>query len=373
MDSNLFDKLITNGYSVEDALFAICDCTSISVCGNYEKSTCLYLLLSIYRTAGYSVYLYDSQTVSKVREDFQAQGNFDIIIVKLSYETLKKGLHNNAQFSIITNIIPYPIEKGTAYYDLINIFAESYIHQKTSDCLILNHDYHFLHSVLPKIPGTLLEFSPRQKITEGIGVHNKKIYCCHSQTSSVIMDTTDFILPGIRKKDGYLSAICAAYPFVDTNILCKAVREFRGAPNHYELVRELYFVKYYNNAASYLPSHTVQSFQPYTKKVILITGSSLTDFSYSSLAMEIIAFIKILIVYGESAEKIIFETKKAAFYDSNEIQIYKVDSIQDAVKQARQSSSSNDIVIFSPCGGDGSAASIAGLGEEFRKSVNALK
>ena len=77
---------------------------------------------------------------------------------------------------------------------------------------------------------------------------------------------------------------------------------------------------------------------------------------------------------GQTADKIEESVKNSRLYSKGGIQIFKVNSMEEAVKTASAHTIPNDIVVLSPaCASFGMYRNFEERGKHFKKIVNQIK
>ena len=127
---------------------------------------------------------------------------------------------------------------------------------------------------------------------------------------------------------------------------------FRGVEHRLELVKETKNrIKWYNDSASSSPTRTIVALNAFpTKNVILIAGGYDKNLEDEPLAKPIINSCKSLILIGQTANKIksAVENEQILKAGIKNLDIYKCDSLNEAVTLAENIATKGDIVLFSP-------------------------
>ena len=96
------------------------------------------------------------------------------------------------------------------------------------------------------------------------------------------------------------------------------------------------------------PASVTAGLNAFDKKMIVIAGGSDKKLDYNELSEEINKHIKVLILMGETADKIELATKSHQNYNPDNIKIIRVSSMEEAVKTAQNNATHGDIVSLSP-------------------------
>ncbi len=110
----------------------------------------------------------------------------------------------------------------------------------------------------------------------------------------------------------------------------------------------------------------------FPQKVILIAGGYDKHIPFTELASEVIEHVKLLILCGNTAEKIRSAVLECQGY-AGAPEIILCDSIEDAVSTAAARAERGDVVTLSPaCAAFDSFPNFMVRGETYKRLVNAL-
>jgi len=162
------------------------------------------------------------------------------------------------------------------------------------------------------------------------------------------MRQEDILIPGLHNVENYMAALCAVEEYASPDDVLAVARTFGGVEHRIELVRELDGVRYYNDSIASSPSRTIAGLHAFDQKVILIAGGYDKQIPFDVLGPEITAHVKRLILCGATAEKIKQAVLNAPDYKDGFPELVVVNTLQEAVFDARDHASSGDIVTLSP-------------------------
>ena len=161
---------------------------------------------------------------------------------------------------------------------------------------------------------------------------------------------------------------------VDAESIRKVAKEFSGVQHRMELVRELGEVKYYNDSIGTSPTRTISgTLSVYPDKIILLAGGYDKHLPFEELGKAIVEKVKLLILMGQTADKIEESVKAAPEYQPGHPEILRVSGMEEAVLAAYEAAKSGDIVSLSPaCASFDQYTSFEVRGYHFKQLVNAL-
>ena len=152
----------------------------------------------------------------------------------------------------------------------------------------------------------------------------------------------------------------------------KVAREFGGVEHRIEFVREVSGVKYYNDSIASSPSRTIAGLKAFDRKVILIAGGYDKQIPFEPMIPYIIDKVKLLLLCGNTAEKIEQCLKNYEGYKGTP-RVIRVENVQEAVLTADKEAKSGDIVTLSPaCASFDAYPNFAARGNHFKEVVNSL-
>jgi len=163
------------------------------------------------------------------------------------------------------------------------------------------------------------------------------------------------------------SAIMCRLMGVPADTIRKVLYEFSGLPFRLEFLGEWKGVKVFNDSKSTTVNALKVALRNMPdKKVILIAGGRDKGGDFESLYHLVAQKVKIAILIGEAKDKI-FQAWKGA------VKIEMADSLETAVKMAKDFSQSGDVILFSPaCASFDMFRDYVERGEKFKELVYSL-
>jgi len=161
---------------------------------------------------------------------------------------------------------------------------------------------------------------------------------------------------------------------VPDEVIRDFARTFGGVEHRIELVRELDGVRYYNDSIASSPSRTIAGLRSFAQKVILIAGGYDKHIPYDMLGPEIAKSVKVLLLTGDTSEKIKAATLAAPGYEAGGPDIYDCADLEAAGARAWALAVPGDVVILSPASASFDRfKNFEERGKAFKNYVNALK
>ena len=333
----------------------------IGVTGSDGKTTTTTLINLILEANGYKTFLGGNIGIplfTKIN-DMKSE---DFVVLELSSFQLM-GMDVSPSISVITNITPNHLDKHRDMDEYI--MSKCNIFKFNGDILVLNQDNDITKCL--KSDREIRYFS-RMHETNCFYTLNKKIYF----KDKVILDCNELKLRGIHNYENICAALSAIYDFIDLDKSIEVIKNFSGVEHRLEFVREIDGVKWYNDSVSSSPTRTIAGINSYDDDIVLIAGGYDKNLDYSPIAMPILKKVKHLILFGSTSDKIYdaVMNKKT----TEDIKIYREKTLYDVVNRARQVSTPNSVVLFSPASASFDMfKNFADRGNQFKELVTKLK
>ena len=221
--------------------------------------------------------------------------------------------------------------------------------------IVLNHDYLFLRSVLPK---RCTEFNVRlyslnTEITgDGVCLTGDRVVTLKAGgVERPLLPAEDLLLQGERNLGIYLAAVSAVGPAAGTDVIARELRAFRGDRKHFSCYPLERGVRLYVQLNTGLPSMAEAAFVGFERRLVIVTGNFAEqpdDVSYQGLALMISAYARKLVLFGPDRDILEYAVRKVGVGKSWELPIVKKETADAAVRYAVNSAYPGEWVMFSP-------------------------
>ena len=270
---------------------------------------------------------------------------------------------------ICTNLAPNHLDMHKDMQEYIDAKKNIFLYQSSDGILILNRENEITYEFKEEAKGIVKIFSSKREIIDGSYYKDGVLYL----EGKEVCKKDNIIIKGMHNVENYLAAFLATKDDVSLETMKKVAETFKGVEHRCELVREIEGVKYYNDSIASSPTRTLAGLKAFDEKVILIAGGYDKHIPFEPLAYEGYHYIKELILLGATKEKI-----KAVFDKLDEekgvkVNIKTAESLEAAVKIAKETSRAGDIVTLSPaCASFDMYPNFMVRGNEFKDIVNGL-
>jgi UDP-N-acetylmuramoylalanine--D-glutamate ligase len=354
--------------------FKLCPNSIIGVTGTRGKTTTSSLIYEILKTAGKNPTKVGIGQVSVLDRLNELQDDSIVVFELSSWRLSALGHHKlSPKVSVVTNIYPdhlnYYGSMGEYVADKKNIF----LNQSPADTCVLNWDNEVVRGFEKEIKAKIIKVSTEENpIGSAVFLHDGVVVARDEVNEKDILNIAEIKMKGVHNLANILEAVAVAHWMgIDDASITKAITEFSGLPHRLEFVKEIQGVKYYNDTAATSPEGAIAGINSFAEKIVLVAGGSDKNLDMNKLAKEIIEKVKaVVFLQGVATDKII--SAMQAQGDNRDFVI--VDSMSEAVTEARKLASVGDVILLSP----GSASFGLFLnefdrGDKFKLAVNKLK
>lgn len=297
----------------------------------------------------------------------------DIAVVELSSFQLL-SMRQSPDVCAITNITPNHLNVHGTMEEYISAKCNILAHQNAFSRAVLSYDNETTRNLNSLVRGKLAYFSRFDKPYNGSFLNENGILCYNDYGKvTEIMDMHDIKIPGMHNVENYLTAIAVTWGEVSLDTVRKVAKEFGGVEHRIEFVREINGAKYYNNSIASSPTRVLACLNSFDEKQIMIQGGSDKGISFEPMADAICEKVKVLILMGETKEKIRDAVMSSKKYNPENTKIFIVKDMQEAVQTAYKYAEKGDIVSLSPaCASFDMYRMFEDRGRHFKQLVNEL-
>jgi len=275
----------------------------------------------------------------------------DWIVLELSSFQLE-DLHISPHVAVITNFTPEHLSAADPnnpnYHKNLNHYWASKLNiarfQKKNDSLIAN--INLKDRIFKARPNSkTLFFSKSNLASRLVGEHNKENIAA--------------------------AVIAVRLAKINKRSIKNAVLKFKGLEHRLEFVRAVNGVKYYNDTFATTPESAITALNSFASPIILIAGGSEKGSDFRQLAKKIKSKAKLVVlIIGDATPRIKKELLKINYPKDK---IFGVSGMAAAVKKARESARSGDIVLLSPaCASFGIFKNYKERGKQFKDEVKKI-
>ena len=329
-----------------ELLMKMCPCKIIGVTGSDGKTTTTTLISEIIKAGGYRCHLGGNIGIPLFTKLDEIMPE-DVVVLELSSFQLM-GMEISPDIAVMTNITPNHLNVHKDYEEYIEAKKNIFKFQNENGILITNYDNEITREASLEAKGKVIYFSRKTKLDRGYIVDIDAIKQCDEKIRKHLIYFKDITIRGMHNYENIAAALAATETLVDKDIAIKVCRDFKGVAHRIEFVKEIEGVKWYNDSASTTPSRAISALNAFDEGIVMIAGGADKNLDYSPVAKVIVQKVKVLILMGETAEKIFNAVNKEMEIQKKEIRILMCDSLTQAVILAKRNSKKGQVVLFSP-------------------------
>ena len=329
-----------------ELLMKMCPCKIIGITGSDGKTTTTTLISEIIKAGGYECYVggnIGTPLFTKLKDIMPD----DVVVLELSSFQLM-GMEISPDIAVITNISPNHLNIHKDYEEYIEAKKNIFKYQNKDGILVTNFDNEITKNASMQAKGKVIYFSSKIKLDNGYIVDGNTIKQCEDKLRKHLLSSKDIIIRGTHNYENICAALAATETLVDKDIAIETCKNFKGVAHRIEFVKEINRVKWYNDSASSTPTRTISGINSFHEDIVLIAGGSDKNLDYTPLAKPIIDNVKVLILMGETSEKIFNCVKNEEEKSKKQIKIFTCSSLNQAVILAKRNSKPGQVVLFSP-------------------------
>ena len=340
----------SKGYIVTSEMelfFDLCPCKIVGVTGSDGKTTTTTIISEILKQDGKTVHL-GGNIGTPLLPQIENIGENDIAVVELSSFQLI-SMRRSPDVAVVTNVSPNHLDVHKDMTEYIEAKKNIILHQNAFSRAVLNMDNEITKQFGDSVRGQTLFFSSKSKCDSGAYLCDNTIYFSKNGVSEPILNVDGIRILGKHNVENYMAAICAVFEDVSVDSIKKVAKNFSGVEHRTEFVREVDHVKYYNDSIASSPTRTIcGTLSLFPQKIILISGGYDKKIPFDTLGSVIAEKVKILILLGQTANKIRDAVINSSKFSPESIKIVFAKDMQEAVNIARENAVLGDSVSLSP-------------------------
>lgn len=335
-------------YSQTKLFFDLCPAPIIGITGTKGKGTTASLLKKILEATGWKVWL-GGNIGSDPFEFLDKISSEDLVVLELSSFQLQ-DLHRSPHVAVVLKITPEHLDHHRNFQEYVEAKKTILIHQSLGDFAILNYDNEVTRDFALLAPGKIFWNSIVERVVPGSFIEDEKIMFSMPDVELEICNVSQIKLLGRFNLENITAAVAASIATIsdiDSNVIQKAVVEFKGLPHRLEFVGNVKGVEFYNDSFSTTPETAQAAISAFVSPIVLIIGGSEKKADYQKLAKTIAeAHIKAILPIGTTGSRIAHLSRDAGF--KGRIIEEDMGDMKKIVTVANAIANRGDVVLLSP-------------------------
>lgn len=355
-----------------EVFLRLCPCPVYGVTGSDGKTTTSSILAEMLRRSGKTVHL-GGNIGKALLPILDIISENDLCVVELSSFQLL-SMRCSPDVAVVTNISPNHLDVHRDMAEYVGAKRNIVRHQSAFGRAVLSADSAGAEAFSDEARGQLSYFSRRRPVQNGAWMDgNGDLYHSTGGRAVFLMNRSEIKLPGLHNVENVLAAVSAAWGAVTPKQLCDVARTFGGVEHRIEFVRLKDGVRWYNDSIATSPTRTVAGLMSFEDKLILIAGGYDKNLPFEPLAEPILNRVKLLILTGQTADKIERAVTAADGFKASGLRILRAKDLAEAVALADRHAAFGDIVTLSPaCASFDAFSNFEARGNRYKELVNAL-
>jgi len=210
--------------------------------------------------------------------------------------------------------------------------------QRAEDFAVLGYDNAVTRGMRP--PCNTVYFSAKEQLESGVYLESGIIKARLFGKEYTVTDVNRTRIMPENALAATALALCAGVP---PETIAEVLLSFKGVPHRLEYVATVDGVEYFNDSKATNTDAAIKGLTSMQRPVVLIGGGYDKKTDFSDWVREFDGRVKHLLILGDSAAQIAETCDEAGFREYT-----RVDSLEDAVRLAREKSAAGDCVLLSP-------------------------
>ena len=334
--------------------YKLCPCPMIAITGTNGKTTVTTLVWEILKhdnpatLIGGNIGIPLTELVGTTTPD-------NTIVAEISSFQLETIGAFRPKVAAVLNITEDHLDRHHTMDIYIATKARIFENHGEDDITVLNYDNAITRHMTP--PGKVLYFSTTSR--EAF-VYVKDGHIATKDSQVIALEGLKIMTENALAATAIALAAGASIPAIQ-----KGLASFTGVAHRKEYVATIKDVDYYNDSKATNTDAAIKAIESTNPPIILIGGGYDKNADFAPWVASFGTKVKKLIVFGQTAKKIIDSCEKIGF-----TRYVQAGSLEEAVTLASQEAAGGDTVLFSPaCASFDSFKNFEARGEKFRELV----
>lgn len=269
----------------------------------------------------------------------------DWIVVEVSSFQLETICDFKAEISLFLNFTPDHLDRHKTLDNYLNAKKRIFMNQMSNDYALINYDDSLVLKVAQDYRAKKFYISGDKKIKQGAYIKDGQIFFQHNDDKLSLISTTEIPLSGEHNLMNTAFASFAAYlAGVDLSTIRGAIKKYKSGKHRLEvLTKSSAKTLVVDDSKATNPDAAVKALDTFDNPIILIAGGQDRNADFTELAQKIKEKVRVLILIGETTDKIYNRVLETGFEN-----IYRVEKMKDAVDKALHEFNEGDCLLLSP-------------------------
>ncbi|MEG0249955.1 MAG: UDP-N-acetylmuramoyl-L-alanine--D-glutamate ligase [Peptostreptococcus sp.] len=342
----------------------------IGITGTNGKTTTTSIVGEISKKAGYDTYIVGNIGNPAIHAVEEAN-NGAVLVTELSSFQLESIVDFRPVVSSVLNLTEDHMDRHHTMENYAKAKMMVFKNQVDNDICVLNYDDEATRKMAESCKAKVVYFSRKTQLEEGIFLdEDKNIVMKLNNKVQKIMNSKELSLPGGHNLENCMAATAICYEYgINIEVIVEVLKTFKAVEHRLEYVDTVKGASYINDSKGTNPDSTIKAVQSYDHPIILIAGGYDKGSDFNELFEVAKKHVRSIVILGQTADLIEETAKKHGIND-----IYRVETIKEAVYKSYEIANENDVVLLSPaCASWGMYNNYEERGIDFKTSVQELK
>ena len=292
-----------------------------------------------------------------------------VTVAEISSFQLETIVDFAPKVSAILNITEDHLNRHHTMEEYVRVKELICKNQGPDEVVVLNYEDPYLQEFAKVAPCRVFWFSSKRELPEGAFLSGDTIMLRVDGQTIPVVKTGELQILGTHNHENVMAAVAMGY-FADVPMdsIRKSVKEFTAVAHRIEFVKEVGGVAYYNDSKGTNPDAAIKGIQAMNRPTYLIGGGYDKNSSYDEWIQAFDGKVRLLVLIGQTKEKIAEAAKKNGFTD-----VLLCEDLSEAVKECAKRAQPGDAVLLSPaCASWGQFKNYEDRGDMFKEMVRAL-
>ncbi|WP_125567723.1 UDP-N-acetylmuramoyl-L-alanine--D-glutamate ligase [Companilactobacillus insicii] len=347
--------------------YSYSDATMVAVTGTNGKTTVTTMIqLMLAHSPKFKNSYYAGNIGIPISDVIQKATSNDVVVTELSSFQLEGTIDLHPHVAVLNNIYSTHLDFHGSRENYIKAKMHITKNQTKDDYFIVNWNTEEWRNLAKQSRAVIKPFSDEQTLTDGAYAKNDEIYF----NKEFVMNTDSLQVPGEHNVQNALAAINVAKLFdVSNEDIIDVLTSFRGVKHRIQYVDKFNGRKFYNDSKATNTEATIVALSAFKQPIVLIAGGLDRGNGFDELVPYLKGKVKNIILYGQTADKMVDAAKKAEIGN-----ITKVNNLKEAVPEAYKQSTEGEVVLLSPAAASWDQFdTFEQRGDQYIDEVEALK
>ncbi|HZP37916.1 MAG TPA: UDP-N-acetylmuramoyl-L-alanine--D-glutamate ligase [Methylomirabilota bacterium] len=291
-----------------------------------------------------------------------------IVVAEVSSFQLDTIDRFRPRVAAVLNVTPDHLDRHGTFERYVDAKARILANQTATDCAVLNADDPVTAGLAARARGRVIWFSRTATLPHGVFIYDGWIVAKLNGSTERICPVSEITLRGQHNVENVLAATaCALWTGMAPSAIRRGIAAFRGVAHRIERVHDDRGVVYYNDSKGTNVDSTVKALQSFSEPIVLIAGGKGKGQDFTPLAEAARGRVRRAILIGQDRDRI------RAALEAASIPAEDAESMEDAVRRAREAARVGDVVLLSPaCASFDMFRNYEHRGDVFKAVVRAL-